>query len=83
MARSLLRYSLSQANNMELKNPLSPITKRLSPSRRKQIEKVAKVTAGTAAAVWMVLRLKRELYGPGGSKMSRYRQDVDKIWKRD
>ncbi len=68
---------------MDLKNPLHPITKRLSPTRRKQIEKVAKVTAGTAAAVWMVLRLKRELYGPGGSRMSRYHPDVDKIWKRD
>lgn len=68
---------------MHLKNPLSPITKRLSPTRRKQIEKVAKVTAGTAAALWMVLRLRRELYGPGGTKLSRYQRDVDKIWKRD
>jgi hypothetical protein len=68
---------------MELKKPLDPITKRLSPKRRKQIEKAAKVAAGTAAAVWMVLRLKRELYGPGGSRMSRYHPDVDKKWKRD
>jgi hypothetical protein len=83
MARSLLRYSLSNANNMDLKNPLSPITKRMSPGRRKKLEKAAKVTVGTAAALWMVLRLKRELYGPGGSKMSRYRPDVDKVWKRD
>lgn len=69
--------------NMDLKNPLSSITKRVSPSRRKQIEKVAKVTAGTAAALWMVLRLRRELYGPGGTKLSRYQRDIDKIWKRD
>ena len=68
---------------MKITNPLSPITKRVSPTRRKQIEKVAKVTIGTAAALWMALRLKRELYGPGGSKMSRYQRDVDKIWKRD
>ncbi len=68
---------------MNLKNPLSSITKRVSLKRRKQIEKMATVTAGTAAAVWMVLRLKRELYGPGGSKMSRYHPDVDKLWKRD
>ena len=83
MARSLLRYSLSNANKMDLKKPLSSITKRVSPARRKQIEKVAKVTAGTAAAVWMVLRLRRELYGPGGTKLSRYQREVDKIWKRD
>jgi len=68
---------------MNLKRPLSSITKRVSPARRKQIEKAARVTAGTAAALWMVLRLKRELYGPGGTKLSRYQRDVDKIWKRD
>jgi hypothetical protein len=68
---------------MKTKNPLSSITKRVSPKRRKQIETVAKVTAGTAAALWMVLRLKRELYGPGGSKMSRYQSTVDKVWKHD
>lgn len=68
---------------MKTKNPLSSITKRVSPKRRKQIETVAKVTAGTAAAVWMVIRLKRELYGPGGSKMSRYQSTVDKVWKHD
>jgi len=68
---------------MDLKKPLTSITKRVSPARRKQIEKVAKVTAGTAAAVWMVLRLRRELYGPGGTRLSRYQREVDKIWKRD
>ena len=83
MAHSLLRYSLSNAQKIDMKNPLSPITKRLSPSRRKQLENAAKVTVGTAAAVWMVLRLRRELYGPGGSKMSRYQTNVDKIWHRD
>jgi hypothetical protein len=68
---------------MDLKKPLTSITKRVSPARRKQIEKVAKVTAGTAAAVWMVLRLRRELYGPGGTRLSRYQREVDKIWKHD
>jgi hypothetical protein len=68
---------------MKKKNPLESITKRVSPKRRKQIETAAKVTAGTAAALWMVIRLKRELYGPGGSKMSRYQTTVDKVWKHD
>ena len=66
-----------------MKNPLSVVTERLSPKRREQLEKAAKVTAGTAAAIWVVLQLRRELYGPGGSKMSRYDRGVDKIWKRD
>ncbi len=69
--------------NMDIKNPLSSFTKKVSPRRRKQIEKAAKVTAGAVGAVWMVIRLRRELYGPGGSKMSKYQSQVDKVWKRD
>jgi len=66
-----------------MKNPLSVVSGRLSPKRKEQLEKAAKVTAGTAAAIWVVLQLRRELYGPGGSKMSRYDRAVDKVWKRD
>jgi hypothetical protein len=68
---------------MELKNPLAPIAKRVAPSRHKKIEKAVTITAGVAATVWAVLRLRRELYGPGGTKLSRYNPDVDKAWKRD
>ena len=68
---------------MDIKKPISSIAKRVSPQRRKQLEKAAKVTAGAVAAVWMVLRLRRELYGPGGSKMSRYQSRVDKVWKKE
>ena len=66
-----------------MKNPVSALTERLSPKRREKIENVIKVTAGTAAAIWVVLRLKRDLYGPGGTKMSRYDRTIDKIWPRD
>ena len=66
---------------MRFRNPLTLLERKLEPSRREKLEKAAKVTAGTAAALWMVLRLKRELYGPGGSKMSRYDSEVDEIWK--
>ena len=68
--------------DMDIKKPLSSITKKVSPKRRQQLEKAAKVTVGAVAAAWVVLRLKRELYGPGGSKMSRYESTVDKVWKR-
>ncbi len=67
---------------MKLDNPLDVIRRRIRPTRHEKIEKALKVTAGTAAAVWMVLRLKRELYGPGGTKMSRYDRHVDKVWDR-
>ena len=66
-----------------MKNPVSVLSKRISPKRKERIENVIKATAGTAAAIWVVLRLKRELYGPGGSRMSRYDKTVDKIWPRD
>ena len=63
-----------------MKNPLSSITERLAPPKKGKLGQALKVTAGTAAAVWMVLRLKRELYGPGGTKMSRYDRNVDEVW---
>ncbi|MEO5903500.1 MAG: hypothetical protein ABIQ55_05750 [Gemmatimonadaceae bacterium] len=68
---------------MNIKKPLSSITEKVSPQRRKQLENAARVTVGAVAAAWMVLRLRRELYGPGGSKMSRYQSQIDKVWKRD
>jgi len=66
-----------------MKNPLLAITKQLLPKRRNRIEQAVKVTAGTAAGIWMVLRLRRELYGPGGTRMSRYDRTVDDVWKRE
>ncbi len=68
---------------MRIPNPLSLLEKKLEPSRREKLEKAAKITAGTAAAIWVAFRLKRELYGPGGSKMSRYDPEVDDVWKED
>lgn len=65
---------------MRLPNPLAAISSRLEPSRRDKLEKAMTVTAGTAAAIWVVLRLKRDLYGPGGSRMSRYNNTVDEVW---
>lgn len=63
-----------------MKNPLSTITEKLPRPTRDQLQKAAKVTAGTAAAIWVVLKLRRELYGPGGTKMSRYDRSVDEVW---
>ena len=64
-----------------MKNPLSGITDRIPHVNRQQFEKAAKVTAGTAAAIWVVLKLRRELYGPGGTKLSRYDRTVDEVWE--
>ena len=66
-----------------MKNPLSKISEKIAPAKHSRLEKAVKVTAGTAAAVWMVLKLRRELYGPGGTKMSRYDKSVDDVWERE
>jgi hypothetical protein len=66
---------------MRFQKALSLIGRQLKPSRREKLEKAVMVTAGTAAAVWTVLRLKRELYGPGGSQLSRYDRKVDEVWE--
>ena len=66
-----------------MKNPLSSITEHLAPSKTGKVQQALKVTAGTAAAIWVVLRLKRELYGPGGTKMSRYDKNVDEVWNEE
>ncbi|MEO8192367.1 MAG: hypothetical protein ABI681_00860 [Gemmatimonadales bacterium] len=68
---------------MELKNPIPRITERLAHPKNEKIERAIQVTAGTAAAIWVVLRLKRELYGPGGTKMSPYDRSVDKVRRKD
>ena len=78
-ARLRLYYPGSPEGRL-MKNPLSSITERLTPAKPGKMQQALKVTAGTAAAIWVVLRLKRELYGPGGTKMSRYDKSVDEVW---
>jgi hypothetical protein len=51
------------------------------PSRSGVIKAVA-VTGGIASAVWMAFKLKPELYGPGGTKLSRYDPAIDKGRRR-
>jgi hypothetical protein len=66
-----------------MKNPLSRLSDKIAPPKRGGITKAVKITAGTAAAIWVAMRLKRELYGPGGTKMSRYDKNVDEVWDRE
>ena len=63
---------------MKLDDALHSIRDRIRPPRDGRLGNVLKVAAGTAAAVWVVLQLRRELYGPGGTKLSRYDPAVDK-----
>lgn len=66
-----------------MKNPLSKISDKLAPPKPGRLGKAVKITAGTAAAIWVAMKLKRELYGPGGTKMSRYDKNVDEVWDRE
>ena len=51
------------------------------PSKGGVIKAVA-VTGGIASAVWFALRLKPELYGPGGTKLARYDPAIDRARPR-
>jgi hypothetical protein len=68
---------------MKLDDTLNSLRDRIHPPRDGRLGNFFKVAAGTAAAVWVVLQLRRELYGPGGSKMSPYDPDVDEIWEKE
>lgn len=39
-----------------------------------RVVRAAKVVGAGVAGVWMLLRVRKELYGPGGTKLSRYRR---------
>ena len=68
---------------MKIEETLNSLRDRIHPPRNGRLGNALKVAAGTAAAVWVVLQLRRELYGPGGSKMSRYDPDVDEVWEKE
>ena len=44
---------------------------RKTPSRG-TVLRVLEVGAGAASAVWFALRVRKQLYGPGGTKLNRY-----------
>lgn len=68
---------------MKLDKTLDSLRDRISPPRDGKLGTFLKVAAGTAASVWVLLQLRRELYGPGGTKMSPYDPDVDEIWRKE
>ena len=65
---------------MKIDDTLSSLRDRIYPPRHGKLGSFLKVAAGTAATVWVLLQLRRELYGPGGTKMSPYDPDVDEVW---
>jgi hypothetical protein len=64
---------------MKLDKTFDLLRDRVSPPKSGKVGNLLKVAAGTAATVWVLLQLRRELYGPGGTRMSRYDPDVDEL----
>jgi hypothetical protein len=59
------------------------VKRKVRPPRKNDVKTVVAVTAGVTSAIWFALRLRKDLYGPGGTKLSRYNPSVDKTWPRD
>jgi hypothetical protein len=68
---------------MKPQDVIGTIRRKVRAPRKDDVRTVLAVTAGAASAIWLALRFKRELYGPGGTKLSRYSRSIDKIWRRD
>jgi hypothetical protein len=39
-----------------------------------RVVRAARIVGAGAAGVWMLLRVRKELYGPGGTRLSRHRR---------
>ena len=68
---------------MNLNDIVGTAKRKIRPPKKHNTRSAIIVTAGLASAVWAAIKLKRELYGPGGTKLSRYRRSVDKPRQHD
>jgi hypothetical protein len=64
---------------MSVTDIITSATRKLRPQKKHNTRSAIVVSVGIATAVWGAMKLKRELYGPGGTKLSRYDRSVDKI----
>ena len=62
---------------------ITVVRRKVRAPRKDDVKTIVTVTAGVASAIWLALQIKRELYGPGGTKLSRHDRFIDKIWPRD
>lgn len=68
---------------MKPRDVIDRVKRKVKPPRKNDVKTVVAVTAGLGSAIWFALRLRKDLYGPGGTKLSRYNPSVDKSWPRD
>ncbi len=68
---------------MKPNDVIEKVTSKLRPRRKNKTGSAIAVTAGIASAIWVALKFRRDLYGPGGTKLSRHKRSIDKVWPRD
>jgi hypothetical protein len=68
---------------MKPRDVIDTVRRKVRPPRTKDVKTAVAVTAGLTSAIWFALRLRKDLYGPGGTKLSRYNRSVDKTWPRE
>jgi hypothetical protein len=68
---------------MSIGDIIGSATKKLRPRRKDKTRTVVLASAGIASALWAAMKLKKELYGPGGTRLSRYDRSVDKRRKKE
>jgi len=57
---------------MKLGNAIQAIRHPKKAKKRSAVFRALEVSAGVATAAWLALRVRKHLYGPGGTKLSRY-----------
>lgn len=57
---------------MKLGNAIEAIRHPKKAKKRSAIFRALEISAGVATATWLALRVRKNLYGPGGTKLSRY-----------
>jgi hypothetical protein len=77
------QQTLERGIAMKLPGSVDAIRRRLRPPPRRNLRNALKITAGAGAAILLALKFRRELYGPGGTRMARYDTSIDKIWDKN
>lgn len=68
---------------MKLMSSVNALRSRFRTPPKNNLQNALKITAGAGAAILLALKVKRELYGPGGTKMARYDTSIDKVWDKN
>jgi len=57
---------------MKLADAMRALRRPKTSPARGTVIRALHVGAGAASAVWLALRVRKQLYGPGGTKLTRY-----------